>query len=264
LRTTWVSAKQSRCCPYCYCRKSKPLCGPLLIGDGRYLGLGLMAPEFDVLRDAAMFAVPKKAGIVASDGPALVQAARRALMALAGDARGEVPRPFSGHEDGGGRAASGRHEHVFIAADDDDGDGRIERLIVAAPWACDHSLDRPSRLLRAGFEAVVSGLEVLRAGRLGIIALGRPVGLSGHGLLVGPACAWESRTLYLAMRHAGRKDAAAMLARDVSAECVRRGLPAPAEVDILECKGIAKGGGLTERAAPFRDGGSRTAAAGPG
>jgi CRISPR-associated protein Csb2 len=226
-------------------QKEQTACGPLLIGDGRYLGLGLMAPEFDVLRDAAMFAVPKKAGIVASDGPALVQAARRALMALAGDARGEVPRPFSGHEDGGGRAASGRHEHVFIAA-------------------CDHSLDRPSRLLRAGFEAVVSGLEVLRAGRLGIIALGRPVGLSGHGLLVGPACAWESRTLYLAMRHAGRKDAAAMLARDVSAECVRRGLPAPAEVDILECKGIAKGGGLTERAAPFRDGGSRTAAAGPG
>ncbi len=39
-----------------------------------------------------------------------------------------------------------------------------------------------------------------------------------------------------------------MLARDVSAECVRRGLPAPAEVDILECKGIANGGGLAARA----------------
>jgi CRISPR-associated protein Csb2 len=227
---------------------AEQLRGPLVIGDGRYLGLGLMAPERDVLRDAAVFAVPKRAGIAAVDGPALVQAARRALMALAGDARGEVPRLFSGHEDDGRRAASGRHEHVFIAADDDDGDGRIDRLIVAAPWACDHSLNRPSRSLRAGFEAVVSGLEVLRAGRLGTIALGRPVGLSEHDLLVGPAHLWESRTLYLATRHAGRrKDAAAMLVRDVSAECVRRGLPAPA-VEILECKGLPNGGGLKARA----------------
>jgi CRISPR-associated protein Csb2 len=39
-----------------------------------------------------------------------------------------------------------------------------------------------------------------------------------------------------------------MLARDLSAECVRRGLPAPAAVEILECKGVANGGGLKARA----------------
>jgi CRISPR-associated protein Csb2 len=223
--------------------------GPLLIGDGRYLGLGLMAPEPDELRDAAVFAVPAEIGIAASDGPALVHAARRALMALARDAGGEVSRLFSGHEDDGGRAASGRHEHLFIAADDNDGDGRIDRLIIAAPWACDRSLDRPSRSLRASFDAVVSRLETLRVGRLGVIGLGRPIGLSEQDLLVGPAYVWESRTSYLATRHAGRrKDAMTMLARDVSTECLRRGLPAPAEVDILECKGIANGGGLAARA----------------
>ncbi len=48
---------------------------------------------------------------------ALVRAARRALMALAREASGEVSRLFSGHEDDGGRAASGKHRHVFIAAD---------------------------------------------------------------------------------------------------------------------------------------------------
>jgi CRISPR-associated protein Csb2 len=228
---------------------AEPLRGPLLIGDGRYLGLGLLAPEPDALRDAVVFVMPAEIGIAASDGPALVHAARRALMALARDAGGEVTRLFSGHEDDGGRAASGRHEHVFIAADDNDGDGRIDRLIIAAPWACDRSLDRPNRSLRASFEAVVTRLETLRAGRLGVIGLGQPIGLSGHDLLVGPACVWESRTSYLATRHAGRrKDATAMLARDLSAECLRRGLPAPAEVDILQCKGIANGGGLTARA----------------
>ena len=61
---------------------------------------------------------------------------------------------------------------------------------------------------------------------LGVVALGRPTELSSHDTLAGPAHLWESRTPYLATRHAGRReDAAAMLARNVSAECVRRGLP---------------------------------------
>jgi CRISPR-associated protein Csb2 len=225
----------------------EPVSGPLVIGDGRYVGFGLMTPQRDALLEIAVFAVLPEAGISVADGPALVEAARRALMALSRDKRGEVPRLFSGHEKDGARAASGRHEHIFLAADDGDGDGIIDRLIVAAPWVCDRSL-RPKLDDRRTFDAVVSRLETLRAGRLEVIALGRPVGLSGHDLLVGPACVWESRTLYLATRHAGRKDAAAMLARDVSAECVRRGLPAPAKVDILECKGITNGGGLTARA----------------
>jgi CRISPR-associated protein Csb2 len=226
---------------------AKPLHGPLLIGDGRYLGLGLMAPQPDAMRDAVAFAVPLEAGVAADDGFALAQAARRALMALSRDATGEVPRLFSGHEDDGGRAASGRHKHVFITADDNDGDGRIDRLIVAAPWACDRSSE-PNRIERLQFDAVVSKLETLRAGQLGIITLGRPIELNGRDALAGPAHLWESRTPYLATRHAGRrKDAAVMLARDVSAECVRRGLPVPAAVEILECKGVVDGGGLKAR-----------------
>lgn len=227
---------------------AEALRGPLVIGDGRYLGLGLMAPDRNTLRDAVVFAVPTDANVTNADGPALAHAARRALMALARDAKGDVLSLFSGHEDDGGQAASGCHKHVFIAADDNDGDGRIDRLIVAAPWTCDHS-SKPDRAERQRFDAVVSKLETLRAGRLGVIALARPIGLSGGDALAGPALLWESRTLYLATRHAGRhKDAAAALTRDVSAECIRRGLPAPVGVDILEYKGVANGGGLTARA----------------
>jgi CRISPR-associated protein Csb2 len=207
-----------------------------------------MAPQRDAMRDAVVFAVPVEAGVASADGFALAHVARRALMALSRDGTGDVPRLFSGHEDNGGRAASGRHRHIFIAADEDDGDGLIDRLIVAAPWACDRS-SKPDRAERRQFETVVSKLETLRTGGLGVIALGRPIGLSDHDALAGPAHLWESRTLYLATRHAGRrKDTAAILARDVSAECVRRGLPAPAAVDILECKGVTNGGGLKARA----------------
>jgi CRISPR-associated protein Csb2 len=223
---------------------AEPLRGPLVIGDGRYLGLGLMAPQRDAMRDTMTFAVPVQAGVAAADGFALAHAARRALMALARDAKGNVPSLFSGHEDDGGRAASGRHKHIFIAADDNDGDGLIDRLIVAAPWACDRS-SNSNRAERLQFDAVVSKLQTLRAGHLGVIALGRPTGLSSQDALAGPAHLWESRTPYLATRHAGRrKEVAAMLAHDLSTECVRRGLPAPAEVEILECRGVANGGGL--------------------
>jgi CRISPR-associated protein Csb2 len=226
---------------------AEPMRGPLLIGDGRYLGLGLLAPQRDEMRDAVAFAVAVEADVAVADGFALTDAARRALMALSRNAKGDVPRLFSGHDGDGERAASGRHEHIFIAADDNDGDGHVDRLIVAAPWACDHS-SNPDSAERWQFDAVVPKLETLRAGRLGAIALGRPTGLSNHDALAGPARLWESRTAYLATRHAGRnKDAAAMLARDVSAECMRRGLPMPLEIEIIERKGVANGGGLRAR-----------------
>jgi CRISPR-associated protein Csb2 len=225
-----------------------PLRGPLLIGDGRFLGLGLMAPQSDVSRDVVTFSVPSEANVAVADGPALVHATRRALMALSRNGKGDVPRLFSGHEDHGGRAASGRHEHIFIAAADEDRDGIIDRLIIAAPWVCDRS-SKPNSDVRRQFDAVVSKLETLRASRLGVIAVGRPTVLSSHDVLAGPAHVWKSRTPYLATCHAGRrKDAAAMLARDISAECVRRGLPAPAAIEILECEGVANGGGLRARA----------------
>lgn len=226
---------------------AEPVRGPLVIGDGRYLGLGLMAPETAAIRDVMVFAVPAEAGIATADGPALAHAARRALMALARDSFEEVPRLFSGHEADGGRAASGRHEHIFIAADDNDSDSRIDRLIVAAPWACDRSLN-PGRGERRMFDTVVSQLETLRAGRLGVIALDGPIMLADSDPLSRPARVWESRTPYFATRHAGRrKDPKAALIRDIAAECGRRGLPLPTGIDIIDVIALPDGGGLKAR-----------------
>ncbi|MGJ5180697.1 type I-G CRISPR-associated protein Csb2 [Bradyrhizobium oligotrophicum] len=227
---------------------SEPLAGPLVIGDGRYLGLGLMAPEREALRDVAMYALPTDARIACADGPALTHAARRALMALARDVDDKVPPLFSGHGEDGGRAASGQHHHIFIAADDTDGDGFVDRLIVAAPWACDLST-RPGRGERERFDATMSKLETLRAGRLGVIALAGPNAPAEHDTIIGPAQLWESRTLYLATRHAGRrKDATAALIGDLTAECARRSLPQPAEIEIVCSNGLPNGGGLAAHA----------------
>jgi CRISPR-associated protein Csb2 len=224
-----------------------PVAGPLVVGDGRYLGLGVMAPVREAWRDVVAFAVPAAAEIADIDGSALAHAVRRALMAISREVKGEAIRLFSGHEPDGGRAASGRHEHIFIAADDSNRDGRVDRVVVAAPWVCDRSL-RPTRAMRRDFDAVVSLLETVRAGRLGVIALGRPAALSVADALVGPARVWENRTPYRATRHAGRrKDPKAALVRDLMTECTRRGFPKP-EVEILNCSAVPNGGGLVATA----------------
>jgi CRISPR-associated protein Csb2 len=180
-----------------------------------------------------------------ADRQDLLQAVRRALMARSRDCKGQVVRLFSGHENDGGPAASGRHEHIFLAADDGDHDGCIDRLVVAAPWVCDRSM-RPRRDMREAFEDVVSSLTMVRAGRPGVISLASP--LSGcDDPLICPTHTWESSTPYRATRHAGRrKDPAAALVNDVVAECARRSLPQP-QVKVIEFSALPNGGGLAAR-----------------
>jgi CRISPR-associated protein Csb2 len=201
--------------------------GPLVIGDGRYLGLGLMAPVADAWREVLVFSLSASAPLAVADRAELLRAVRRALMALSRDNKGNVPPLFSGHEPDGAPAGSGRHSHVFLACIDRE--GRIEQLIVAAPWAIDRTA-RPDRGQRAEFDRVAASLETVRAGRLGVLALQIA---SADTRLTGPARTWESHTDYRPTRHAGRgKDPAAALLRDVAAECQRRGLPRP-EVEVL-------------------------------
>jgi len=219
--------------------------GPVVIGDGRYLGLGLMAPVKDAWRDRAVFSLPLEPAVAVGDAPDLLRAVRHALMALSHDSEGRVPRLFSGHEPGGAPAGSGGHEHVFLAADDTDGDGRIDRFMVVAPWVC----DRSGRARRDGplFDRVVSDLREVRAGRLGVLALGRPSALVTGDPLVGPARTWESRTPYHPTRHAGRgKDPAPAVVADVITECERRYLPRP-EVELCGLVVGPNGGRPTAR-----------------
>ena len=220
--------------------------GPLVIGNGRYLGLGLMAPQKDVWHDALVFLIAPETNIATADAALFLHAVRRALMALSRDANGHVPRLFSGHEQEGAPARSGRHEHVFLAVDDADGNGRIDRLIVAAPWICDHTT-KGSREDRACFDGVVTTLTHVRAGRLGVLTLGPAIALATGDPLIGPARVWESRTAYRPTKHAGRgKDINAAVVRDVVAECERRGLPRP-ETELLELNAGPNGGNLSVR-----------------
>jgi CRISPR-associated protein Csb2 len=211
----------------------QPLIGPLIIGDGRYLGLGLKEPVNAARPDVVVFMLAAESPIPIEHRTLLLRALRRALMSLSRRNDDSVPRLFSGHEPDGSPAQSGQHQHVFLAAADFEGDGHIDRLIVAAPWKCDRSV-RPGADDRAVFDRTATAIEVVRAGKLGIVTLVmNPAGAEDRRI-VGPARVWESHTSYAPTRPVRRgDDPIDLLRRDAAFECRRRGFPAP-DVEVLE------------------------------
>ena len=137
-----------------------------IAGPYQHLGLGLMAPIRDTVRDLMVFPLSPEPAVAIADAPALLHAVRRALMALSRDDKqkrnnkknqaAEVDRLFSGHETDGAPARANGHEHIFLAADDADRDGWVDRIIVAAPWICDRTKPEPPRWKRALFERVAT------------------------------------------------------------------------------------------------------------
>ena len=229
-------------------RFTEAIPGPLVIGDGRFCGLGLMEP---VRHRTGVFAfsLSERNRIAPEDGFVLIRHLRRALMALARDSTGGVDRLFSGHESDGRPDRSGRHGHVFLAADSGpDGDGgSIGRFIVAAPWAVDPST-KPQRGERHRFEEVTRRLTDLRAGSLGRFDHLSAEPLADTDPLLASAKTWATVTPYVATRNLKKRDdPTEMVKADVAAECNRRGRPTPTGIQILEVSVGPRGGRPTAR-----------------
>jgi CRISPR-associated protein Csb2 len=221
---------------------AEPVAGPLLIGDGRYLGLGLMAPA------------PRAEGVLAfaiadglaqrADPPVLTRALRRAVMARVQaqlGSRTELTPFFTGHENGGSPARSGRHEHLAFVFD-----APRRRLIVLAP----HVLERrhpwkDERNALAILDAALQDFRELRAGPAGRLSL-EPTCIDVEtDPLFAAARAWKSQTPYRVTRHA-KANAASALAADLLAECRRGKLP-QTDIEVVDVFG-RKGLGLSGRA----------------
>jgi CRISPR-associated protein Csb2 len=235
-------------------RFEAPVSGPLVLGDGRFVGLGLMRPVAEPPPDLHVFSIKGDRPAPAGSARLLAQALRRAVMSRAAVRPGD--EFFTGHPTEGGAARSGRHEHLFFLAEDCDGDGILDRLSVIAPHMADRTSERSGRDV-AELEKALAGFTGLRAGRIGLFSLlSAPPTPSDRTF--GEAMIWTSQTAYRVTRHPRRgDDPAEAVRRDLTTECSRRGLPL-AEIDIL---GIATGakGGLTARARL----GFRTAVRGP-
>ena len=223
-------------------RFREALSGPLVIGDGRFCGLGLMEPATH-RTNVFTFDLDGTHRAAHEGRAALIHHLRRALMALSRDDAGHVARLFSGHEADGRSDGAGHHAHVFLAADGGANDGNaISRLVVAAPWAADRRAKR-QRGEQRHFEEVTRRLGDLRAGHLGRFGHLTAEPVEDGDPLVGPAITWTGKTPYVATRNLKKRDdPIAFIKADVAAECVRRGLPTPAEVQVLSVKVGPRGG----------------------
>ena len=220
-----------------------PQRGPLVIGDGRYLGLGLMRP---VQRADGVLSFTIEEGLDTDAEPmALTRALRRAVLARAQAVRGEgrpLPPYLTGHEaDGTPSRQGGAHRHIAFAYDE-----ARRRLLILAP----HALERrsPWHGEPEGWgllEKAMSEFTELRAGAAGKLRLARTSAGVEASALFAPTQHWESATLYRVVRHRRLADAAAALAADIAEECRRLRLPR-VDVTVREARGMA-GVGLVGR-----------------
>lgn len=218
---------------------SRPISGPVVVGDGRYLGLGLMRPA-TMAEDVYAFAI--KDGLSANvDGLTIARTLRRAVMARVQEHIGPgtpLPLFFTGHEADGAPARRGRRSHLAFSYD-----SAKRRLLVIAP----HRLERrePSfeeRQHLTLLDAALCGLRELRAGKAGLLKLESLEIDEARDPLFGHARVWVSQTDYQPTRHAKKTTVEEMIDSDIRLELDRRGIPVPTLVTPINVSQGPRGG----------------------
>jgi CRISPR-associated protein Csb2 len=216
---------------------TEPVSGPIVLGSGRYLGLGLMAP---VPRAEGVFPFDIVDGLAANaDSTEVARALRRAVMARVQSTFGKshLPLFFTGHERDGTPARGNMHRHlVFIA------DLVRNRLLIVAPHVLEHrqpTHDEKKHL--SELCSSLSGLTELRAGVAGKLEL-MPSSAGADDPLLASAHRWESVTDYRVTRHPKNINDRDALFADVMTELARRNLPRPTRIEAIECVSGPRGG----------------------
>ena len=215
--------------------------GPLLLGNGRYLGLGLLRPT-EATRGVIAFEI--EFGLVGEPEAFLVtQAARRAMMARVQSAapREALPAYVSGHEKDGEPASSAHHRHLAVVSDPPH-----NRILFISP----HKLQRNGVAWtdvskdHRRVEKALAGMDDLRAGKAGRLVLSPTIVDEQDDPLFAPARVWESVTPYHVTRHRRHSDNKEALRLDVISELQRIGWPriTPEDIDIFEIRHGQRGG----------------------
>lgn len=210
--------------------------GPLALGDGRFLGLGVMVPKIE----RGMFALDVKGGLPPNlDTHVLARALRRAVLArvqtvLKARDDHELPAYFHGHASNGEPLRSTRSTHLAFAVD-----GPSSRLLVVPPHLLD-GYDQPLREVELHLDTLrtaLAGFTELRAGRAGVLSL-QVSAPPPDDPLCRASRVFRSISDYVVSRHAKRISAEEAVIVDVRRECERRQLPKPEEVRVLSVRGV--------------------------
>lgn len=214
----------------------REICGPLVLGDGRFLGLGVMAPRIE----RSVFALEVEGGLRGEvDTTSLARSLRRAVMARAqaivgGRSEAELPSYFHGHAPSGEPLNSDRSAHFAFSVD-----VPRSRLLVVPPHVLD-GWDRPLREAAVHLrtlERALEGLTELRAGAAGVLKL-RASSLLPSDPLLGSSRAFRSVSDYVVTRHAKRMSGREAVIADVQRECERRRLPRPEQIRVVRVLGV--------------------------
>lgn len=203
----------------------RPVRGPLALGDGRFIGLGLMRPVAEV---SGAFALVCDRSWPQDAGEALADRLRRAIMSRVKALNGrDLPPFFHGHGPNGEPLRNGTRAHVSTVADP-----ARRRLVVFAPHLVAHrerSQDEGRHV--ATLARILDDPFPLTAGPLGVFGLS-PRRIGEDDPLLCPSPVWRSVGPYVMTRHPKGRRAADAVGEDVAAECRRRGLPVP-QVSVL-------------------------------
>jgi hypothetical protein len=159
-----------------------PVAGPLVLGDGRFLGLGLMEP---LAESDGVFAFHIGAAIPEHATDPLVRAMRRAVLARTQAQHGEarLPTYFTGHAEDGTAARSADTNHIAVHWD-----APRQRLLVLAPHRLDRRTANAAEIRELGcLDAGLAEMSELIAGRAGrheltplAVALDDPCFVTAH------------------------------------------------------------------------------------
>jgi CRISPR-associated protein Csb2 len=220
--------------------------GPLTVGDGRSLGLGLFqaAPSQPPGHpEIARFRIQSERRPRIEHSVRIGDSLRRALMS----GGGRPPTEFSGHDASGPLRADPAHGHAFFLSHDADADGLIDHLIVYCRRGfTDDAVARLrclERLLWPSDAAQTVGQRTRDALAITLEALGKPNTAELFGLL-GPSRVWSSVTPYLRPWHIKERDRAA---RDDALSAAWRFLP-------IEVRTSGVWAGRARPLGPFRPG----------
>lgn len=219
-----------------------PISGPVVLGDGRYLGLGLMRAVPGAATETGVLALRIESGLTpAATAETAAGALRRATMARVQQAlgpRAALPTFFTGHNTDGAASNDPGHGHLAFAMDT-----AQSRLLVIAPHRLQgRTATRHDRVQLAVLYAALQGLRDVYAGIAGHLRLAPVVVDSQTDPLLCASSVWESVTDYSPTRHAKRLSAADALVADVRAEITRLSWVLPTHVQVLEVRTGPRGG----------------------
>lgn len=201
--------------------------GPLVLGDGRYLGLGVFAPIRE--NDSHRRLCYRITGglLEGATSEEIARALRRAVMARCGERQtAKLATYVHGHE-GSNPSRNVPHLHFQF-------DAPTSRLWIFAPHEVEHR-EGSKEEREHWFEVVrvMEGFTLLLAGRAGALDV-RAEPVDSADAVTGRSCVWENVSAYVANRHRKAESAHDALIEDMRQSLVDAGLP-PAHIEVRQC-----------------------------